>query len=68
MKKEIHERGCYRKTGSSVSYTAGTHVEMGFQLRVLSVSGEIMLSYPPNLPDKGQKAFSSKKEFVFEAR
>jgi hypothetical protein len=41
---------------------------MGFQLRVLSVSGEIMLSYPPNLLDKGQKAFSFKKEFVLAAR
>ena len=69
MKKEIHERGCYRKTGSSVSYTAGTHVEMGFQLRVLSfVSGKIMSSYPPNLPDKGTRAFSLNKEFVFVAQ
>ncbi len=60
MEKGIYERAYYKVRAK---------VEIGLQFRVLFfISGKIMSSYPPNLPDKGTLAFSLNKEFVFVAQ
>ena len=57
------------KTPSTVYYTVGANIDIGLQFRVLFfISGKIMSSYPLNLPDKGMRAFSLNKEFVFVAQ
>ena len=68
-KRVIHGRAVLFRSYLTVYYTVRANVEIGLQFRVLFfISGKIMSSYPPNLPDKETRAFSLRKEFVFAAR
>jgi hypothetical protein len=57
----LHGRAALLKVYLTVYYTVRANIKMGFQLRVLSVSGKIMSSTAPNLLDKETRAFSLSK-------